>query len=71
MKISYDDWLKAKGLYLLAKTANDKADEYRRALEVHLGKMADDYGHISDSVHGTRDFDEALQLEGITVEPKP
>jgi hypothetical protein len=68
MNITYDDYLKALGLHLLAKTAADKADEYRRALEVHLGRGADEYGHISDSVHSDTDFNEALKLSGIVVD---
>lgn len=69
MKISQDDYYKAKGLHLLATEAMREADKYRASLISLLGfEDVNDGGHIDNAVYGYKDFDEALKLENVTVE---
>jgi hypothetical protein len=67
MKISYEDYLKARGLHLLASQAREQADAYSKALSDLLGLEHNHGHHVEDAVWGDRDFDEALKLEKITV----
>jgi hypothetical protein len=67
MEISYDEYLKAKGLHLLASQARAQADTYSKALSELLGLEHNQGHHVEDAVWGDRDFEEALKLEKITV----
>lgn len=69
--ISYDDYLKALGLFTLAKEHSDKSDVFRKALGRLLAPDKE-LDHLCDAIYSNmRGFDEALKLEGFIVEPEP
>lgn len=62
-------YLQALGLFTMAHRHRTKADEFQKELAAVLGVGSDDAGHVSDAIYDDRrGFDEALRLEGFTVE---
>ncbi len=68
--ISRATYLQALGLFTMASRHRQKADEFSNELFALLG--SDKSSHVSDAVYDDRrTFDEALKLEGFTVEEGP
>lgn len=65
--ISRQTYLMALGLYTVARARARDVDTFRDELETLLGMAAG--GYISDAVYGEITLDEALEREGIEVEP--
>lgn len=68
--ITQQDYLIAMGLFHLAHTHSKKSDEYRDALNAHLG-LDESAGAIEDQVYAVTDgtLDAALEFAEIKVEP--
>lgn len=68
MKISHDDYLKAKGLYHLVQEAYVNAPNYHKSLMMLLKLPNNFINHVSDSVLYGGNFDEMLKLDDIEVD---
>jgi hypothetical protein len=67
--ITRTTYLQALGLFTMAHRHRTKADEFQKELATLLGVDPHDSGHVSDAIYDDRrTFDEALKLEGFTVE---
>ncbi len=69
--ISFDTYLKALALFMMAAEHYSKCQQFQGVLEGLLG--VGDCGHIPDALYdnnpGRAHFDEALKREGILVQP--
>jgi hypothetical protein len=78
--ISRETYLQAVGLFTLSQAANAQLQQCHDTLLKILGYDQsgpyDNYmGHVSDAMWGEaktiKDFDRALKLQGIAIEPTP
>ena len=70
--ISYNTYLKAKGLFHLAQESCQKLSDYESAIARLVGSEDDAYaGHISDHIYNDGNIEGALIKEGIKILPQP
>lgn len=70
-KLSYSDYLKLKGLEVLAKHHNKELNYIEKAtLDILLKRKTDAEEHVMDFVSGYRELDDMLEILKIEVEKK-
>lgn len=66
--LTYNDYLKALGLYTLVENCYSEGQKYELALAKFLGYDETYMGHISDSFFDSRPFEDALKEEGVEIQ---